>query len=154
MAIQDITLFIGDGNQVASVDENGTFNSNALDINAPFRIKAMVPYEIDILIGTFVADNVNRTEIIRWDAVSETWNTSDPIEEVGINAFIRDDNYLYVNAGKVGNIYFYNGEQLLPYKTLPGDHPYQSFLWLLVVGSYASQYANLSWTTHVVVLRI
>ncbi|KKL89138.1 hypothetical protein LCGC14_1917670 [marine sediment metagenome] len=122
MAKQDLSLFIGDGNQVASVNENGTFNGNALDIKTPLRIKAMIPFEIDVLIGTYVADTVNRTEVIRWDGVSPTWNTSDPIEEVGINAFIRDDNYVYANAGKLGNIYFYNGEQLLPYKRIPGDY--------------------------------
>ncbi|HDY68809.1 MAG TPA: hypothetical protein ENH85_13590, partial [Candidatus Scalindua sp.] len=93
MAKQDLSLFIGDGNQVASVNENGVFNGNALDIKTPLRIKAMIPFEIDVLIGTYVADTVNRTEVIRWDGVSPTWNTSDPIEEVGINAFIRDDNY-------------------------------------------------------------
>ena len=82
----------------------------------------MAPYEIDLLVGTYIADTVNRTEIIRWDCVSVSWNTSDPIEEVGINAFIRDDNYMYVNAGRAGNIYFYNGEQLVPFKKIPGTY--------------------------------
>ncbi len=120
MAIQDLTLFIGDGNRVTAVDSAGSFNNNALDIKTPLRIKTMVDYEIDLLIGTFVANTVNRTEIIRWDCVSTSWNSSDPIEEVGINAFIRDDNYMYVNAGRAGNIYFYNGQQLEPYKKVPG----------------------------------
>jgi len=122
MAIQDLSLFIGDGNQVAEVNEDGDFDNNVLDIKTPLRIKAMIPYDIDLLIGTYVADTVNRTEIIRWDTVSPSWNTSDPIEEVGINAFIRDDNYVYVNAGRAGRIYFYNGEQLVPYKRIPGDY--------------------------------
>jgi len=122
MAIQDVTLFIGDGNRVVSVNSDSVFNNKALDIKTPLRIKTMIPYEIDILIGTFVANTVNRTEIIRWDASSPSWNTSDPIEEVGINAFIRDDNYMYVNAGRAGNIYFYNGEQLVPFKRIPGTY--------------------------------
>ena len=124
MAIQDLTLFIGDGNQVASVDSAGTFNNNALDIKSPLVIKTMVDFEIDLLIGTVVgtATTVNQTEIIRWDCVSSSWNTSDPIEEVGINAFIRDDNYMYVNAGRAGNIYFYNGETLEPFKKIPGTY--------------------------------
>lgn len=122
MAIQDLTLFMGDGNQVASVDSSGTFESNALDIKTPLRIKTITPDKIDLLIGTYVADTVNQTEIIRWDCVSSSWNTSDPIEEVGINAFIRDDNFVYVNAGRAGNIYFYNGEQLVPYKKIPGTY--------------------------------
>lgn len=122
MALQDIQLFIGDGNQVASVDEAGVFLANALDLNTPFRIKSMAAYDIDLLIGTYVADSVNKTQIVRWDTVSPTWNTSDPIEENGINCFIRDDNYLYVNAGKAGNLYVYDGQYLLPYKRIPGSY--------------------------------
>lgn len=128
MAIQDLTLFIGDGNIVASVDSAGTFNGtgsgNSLDIKTPLVVTTMAPYDIDLLIGTTVstATTVNRTELIRWDCVSSSWNTSDPIEEVGINAFIRDDNYLYVNAGRAGNIYFYNGSTLEPYKRIPGTY--------------------------------
>ena len=122
MAIQDLTLFIGDGNQVAEVSDAGVFNANVLDINTPLRIKCIIPYDIDLLIGTYTANTVNRTEIIRWDTVSPSWNTSDPIEEVGINCFIRDDNYVYVNAGRAGNLYYYNGQYLLPFKKIPGSY--------------------------------
>lgn len=127
MAQQDKTLFIGDGNQIASIDSTITasagvgFDGNALDINTPLRIKTMIDYELDLLIGTYVADTVNKTEIIRWDTVSSSWNTSDSIEEVGINAFIRDDNFVYVNAGRAGNLYFYNGVELVPFKRIPGS---------------------------------
>jgi len=122
MAIQDLSLFIGDGNLVALVDELGVFNGNVLNINTPYRIKCMINYEFDILLGTYVADTVNKTQIIRWDTVSPSWNTSDTIEEVGINAFIREDNTLFVNAGRAGNIYYYNGEQLLQSKRVPGEY--------------------------------
>jgi len=124
MAIQDLTLFIGDGNRLASVTSAGVFNSNALDILSPHIIKTITDYEIDLLIGTVTstATTVNKTSVIRWDCVSTSWNTSDPIEEVGINAFIRDDNYMYVNAGRAGNIYFYNGEKLEPFKKVPGSY--------------------------------
>jgi len=122
MAIQDLRLFIGDANQVAEVTDAGVFVSNSLDINTPHRISAMAPYDIDLIIGTYVADTVNRSEIIRWDTVSPSWNTSDPIEEVGINAFIRDDNYMYAQAGKAGNIYYYNGQYLTPFKRIPGTY--------------------------------
>lgn len=122
MAIQDLTLFIGDGNQVASVDDAGTFNNNALDITSGLTITSMIDYEIDLLIGTITTTTVNKTQIIRWDCASPSWNTSDPIEEAGINAFIRDDNYMYVNAGRAGNIYYYNGETLEPFKKIPGTY--------------------------------
>lgn len=122
MAIQDLTLFIGDGNLVAQVDEFGTFDDNVLDINEPYRIKTMIDYEFDLLLGTYISDTVNEALIIRWDTVSPSWNTSDPVNEVGINAFIRDDNNMLVSAGKYGRLYFYNGEQLETYERIPGTY--------------------------------
>ena len=122
MAIQDLTLFIGDGNQVASVVFSDAFDGNVLDILDPLIIKTMIPNEIDLLIGTITATSVNKTEVIRWDCVSDSWNTSDSIEEAGINAFLIDDNYVYVNAGRAGNWYFYNGEKLELYKKIPGTY--------------------------------
>ncbi len=122
MAIQDLSLFIGDRNQVALVDEDGVFDDNVLDIKTPHRIKSMIDYEFDLLMGTFIADTVSEAQIVRWDTVSPTWNTSDPVNEVGVNAFIRDDNNMLVSCGKYGRIYFFNGEQLETYERVPGEY--------------------------------
>jgi len=106
------------------VDENDTFDSNVFELVhlAQHRIKTMIDYEFDLLLGTYVADTVNEARVIRWDTVSPSWNTSDPIGEVGVNAFIRDDNYVYANAGQAGNIYFYNGETLETFTKVPGNY--------------------------------
>jgi len=120
MAIQDLTLFIGDANLVASVNSAGTFDDNVLDLNEPHRIRTMIPYEIDLLIGTWIATTVSRAAVIRWDTVSPSWNSYDEVNEVGVNAFIRDDNFVYAQCGLAGRIYFYNGEKLEPYKRIPG----------------------------------
>jgi len=125
MVVRGLRLFIGDANYVAKVyDDEGThtFVAKALDLKTPYRIKTMIEFDIDLLIGTFVNDNVNKTEVIRWDTYDgESWQTSDSIEENGINAFIRDDNFVYVQAGKFGRIYFYDGVRLIPDKRIPGD---------------------------------
>ncbi len=124
MVVRGLRLFIGDANYVAKVyeDSGHQFTANALDLRTPFRIKTMIEFDIDLLIGTFVDDNVNKTELIRWDTYdNESWQTSDPIEENGINAFIRDDNYVYAQCGKYGRMYFYDGAKLIPYKRIPGD---------------------------------
>lgn len=124
MVVRGLRLFIGDANYVAKVyeDSGHQFTANALDLRTPFRIKTMIEFDIDLLIGPYVDDNVNKTEVIRWDTYDdESWQTSDPIEESGINAFIRDDNYVYAQCGKYGRIYFYDGSQLIPYKRIPGD---------------------------------
>ena len=125
MVVRGLRLFIGDGNYVSKVwDDDGThtFVAKALDIKTPLRIKTMIEFDIDLLIGTYVSDYVNKAEIIRWDTYDdESWQTDDTIEENGINAFIKDDNYVYAQCGKYGRIYFYDGARLIPYKRIPGD---------------------------------
>lgn len=114
-------LYIGDGNQVAQVDGT-TFSSNALDIKTPLRIKSLGQIGTDLLVGTYVADTVTQTEIIRWNTYSVSFTTSDAIPEVGINAFIPADNFVLVQAGNQGNLYYYNGEKLEIYMRIPGDY--------------------------------
>ncbi|NCN39990.1 hypothetical protein GW916_01945 [bacterium] len=119
MRIISLVLYIGDKHYVAQVDA-GTFSANALDIAQPLRIKSLGRMNTDLLIGTFVSDNVTNTEIIRWNTWSVSFSYSDPIPEVGVNAFFETDNNVIVNAGTKGNIYFYNGSSLEEYKKVKG----------------------------------
>lgn len=119
MKIVNQVLYIGDKNYVAQVDVS-TFSANALDIASPLRIKCLWKINTDLLIGTYVADNVNATEIIRWNTWSVSFSTSDTIPEVGVNSFLDADNNVIVNAGTKGNLYLYNGTSLEEYKTVKG----------------------------------
>jgi len=119
MKIVNQVLYIGDAKYVAQVDVT-TFSANALDIAAPLRIKSLGKLNTDLLIGTYVADNVTETEIIRWNTWSVSFSTSDSIPEVGVNCFLDTDNNVIVNAGTKGNLYFYNGTSLEEYKTVKG----------------------------------
>jgi hypothetical protein len=119
MTVQNLELFIGDNRTIAKVDRDGIYTAQTeLNLIAPERIQTIKDFDIDILIGTRV---VNKGRVLRWDGVSEGWSAQDDIEEQGINAFIRDDNYMYVQAGFYGRMYFYNGEKLDPFKRIPGD---------------------------------
>ncbi len=119
--IQNQVLYIGDGNQLAQVSAT-TFSANALDIKTPLRIKSLGKIGTDVLLGTYVADTVTETEIIRWNTYSVSFINSDPIPEVGVNAFIPSDNFVLVQAGNQGNLYYYDGEKLEPYMRIPGDY--------------------------------
>src|SRR3990167_3196368 len=116
-----LILYIGDGNYVAQVD-GSTFTANALDIKTPLRTKSLGEIGTDLLIGTYVADTVNKTEIIRWNTWSVSFTNSDSIDEVGINAFLPADNFVFLQAGLSRNIYIYDGEKLELYKKIPGDY--------------------------------
>jgi len=120
MRIVNLVLYIGDGNQVAQVDGT-TFSANALDLKDPLRVSALGKLSTDLLIGTYVASNVTKTEIFRWNTWSTSFSVSDEIPEVGVNAFLETDNLVIVNAGTKGNMYVYNGQQLELYKSIKGD---------------------------------
>jgi hypothetical protein len=117
----NLVLYIGDGNQVAQVDAT-TFSANALDIKTPLKIKSLGKMGTDLLVGTYIADTVSECEIIRWNTWSVSFTNSDIIPEIGINAFLPADNFVLVQAGNKGNIYFYNGENLELYSKIPGEY--------------------------------
>lgn len=119
----NLVLYIGDGYQVAQVDA-GVFSSNALDINAPLRIKTLGAVGTELLIGTYIDNNVNKTTLYIWDTYSQSFADSKQIEEVGINAILKADNLTLVQAGLAGRIYLYDQStnSLQLYKVIPGDY--------------------------------
>lgn len=127
MEVISSTLYIGDGNYIAQVDSSGTFTANALDLKSPYRVKCLGKLETDLLIGTYINDNVNKTEILRWNTWSVSWSMDDTIEETGINSIINADNYNIVNAGTAGNLYYYDNYKLNHLKQIPGTYSPTSY---------------------------
>lgn len=116
----NLVLYIGDKNYVAQVDA-GTFSANALDIKTPLRISSLGRLDTDLLIGTYVSDNVCSTEILRWNTWSVSYSVSDDIPEVGIYAFLESDNMVIAQAGQKGNLYIYDGARLDLYRQIKGN---------------------------------
>jgi hypothetical protein len=90
------------------------------NVAEPERITTLTDFDIDLLVGTEMP-NSNMARVLRWDTENESWFAEDSIEEGTINAFIRDDNNMFVQAGDFGRMFFYNGEQLIPFKNLGGE---------------------------------
>ena len=118
---QNLVLYIGNGQYIAQVDDV-TFSPFALDIWEPNRIKCLGKLGTDLLLGTFIADTVNKANVIRWNTWSISFTTSDDIPEAGINAFLDSDNFVIVNAGLAGNLYNYDGNLLEPFKRVPAGN--------------------------------
>lgn len=117
---KNLELFIGDKTVVAKVSIAGIFIAETrLNIKAPERIQELTGFDTDILIGTL---DINKSRVLRWDCISDSWSAEDDIFEKGINAFIKDDNYTYVSAGEFGRLYFYNGAKLSLMKRIPGTY--------------------------------
>lgn len=120
-AEQNLVAYIGDKNYIHQIDA-GVFTRKALDVKTPLRIKSLGKLSTRLLAGTYVADNITKTQIIDWDTFSDSFRVSDDIDEVGIHAFLEIANAALCYCGYSGNIYTYNGEAIELYKKIPGDY--------------------------------
>lgn len=120
MVVANNVLYMGDNKVIAS-SESGVFTAETnFNILEPERITTLSNFDTDVLVGTKF-ENQNKARVLRWDTFSLSWSAEDILEETAINAFIKDDNFVYASAGKYGRLYFYNGEKLEPYKRIPGE---------------------------------
>ena len=117
----NLVMYIGDNNVVHQVEAD-TFSNDAVDLPVGNIVTCLKGLDVDLLIGTKIHSNVNKARVFRWNTYSPSFSTVDSVPEVGINAFIPADNYIWVSAGTKGNIYFFNGTSLELYKSLKGDY--------------------------------
>jgi len=115
----DLILYIANGKDIAQVDDADVFSSSGLDLPVQFQSMALKSYGDDLLIGSKAGDYITDSKIWRWNTYSPSWSLSDPIKEVGIHTFIDADNYLFILAGTVGNIYLFGGSQMDIWKQIP-----------------------------------
>jgi len=116
----NLVNYIGDKKLIAQIDA-GVFSADALDVESPLRTKCLGIFETALLIGTFIANNINVTQIFNWNTWSVSFDTADPVPETGINSFLKTDNDVLVNVGQKGSIYSYNGSKLSRFKRINGD---------------------------------
>jgi hypothetical protein len=120
MAIQNLSLFVGDAHNLAEIDTNGTFvQETPLNLPRGEVIQALYPFDTDLLIGSKA---IIGGWVRRWDTDSDSWSAQDDVyDEGGVTAFLGDDNYVYPITGPFGRVYFYDGEKMQPYVQIPGE---------------------------------
>jgi hypothetical protein len=107
----DQILYIGNGYNVASVDDSGTFSSSVLDQNVEDEIFALTNLGDDLLTLSNPGSYINESSITRWNTYSDSWSYKDVIKQKGAYAFLDSDNYVHVVCVS-GDIYLYNGSKL------------------------------------------
>lgn len=121
MEVINANLFIGDNHVMAKVDSSNVFTGTGiLDLVAPIRIKSIVAYDIDLVIGTTIDTTVGYSYIVEWDTIQTTWQFMELVWENGVNSLFWDGSTLLANAGQYGKLYYYSGHQLKPFKRIPG----------------------------------
>jgi len=116
-------LYIADKNGMTQLDGD-TFTQGDIVMNpAPteHRICSLVKYITSLCYGTFISNNVVKSIFVNWNTWSLTPYFIDDLPEVGVNSQLKTDNSVVVSAGKKGNFYAYNGNQLEQYEHIPGD---------------------------------
>lgn len=116
MAQFDYIFYICDGNNIASMDDTGTYTTSTLDLPWQYTAVALLQYGDDLLIlanSAYIADS----KIFRWDTYSGSWSVADSIKEP-VFTFIDADNYVFAVANS-GQIYQFDGRKLSPVFKLP-----------------------------------
>lgn len=120
---QNDVLYIGDGYEVAEIDEAFAFTgTGALNIQiktGAHRISSMMNFMTGILFGT-VSVAVNSV-LALWNTWSTHITGKDELPEQGVNAFLKMDNYAVCSVGRKGNFYSFNGSIGEQTRKIPGD---------------------------------
>jgi len=105
----NLSLFIGDGKYVASVDNTNSFSDNALDILPQYNITALSSSGYDLLVWTTIGTKVKSCKVFLWDTYSPSWTVEDDIPENGVNCVIPADGITFVQCGDDGWLYYWAG---------------------------------------------
>ena len=119
----NLVLYIADKNGMTQLDGE-TFTQGDVVMNpapAEHRICSLIKYITNICYGTMVASNVVKSLFVNWNTWSLTPYFIDELPEVGVSSQLKSDNNAIVYAGKKGNFYAYNGQQMEQYKRIPGN---------------------------------
>jgi hypothetical protein len=107
----DLILYIGNGYNVASLDDASVFSTSVLDQNVEDIICSMINLGDDLLTLSNPGSYINDSNITRWNTYSDSWSYKDTIKQKGAYAFLDSDNYVHVIC-QSGDIYLYNGSKL------------------------------------------
>lgn len=124
MEVLDLILYIGNGRDVAQLDDAEVFSSSGLDLPTEYHVTALIGLGDDLLTLANPGDYINDSAIFRWNTYSDSWTIKDSFFETNAYAFLNADNYVYVVATS-GQVYFYNGSQLETFSQI--REPYATY---------------------------
>src|SRR3990167_4646748 len=76
--------YLGDGDQIASINKDNTFNANALDIPLGETVTDIAEWGDDIVFSSFIGSNVQEARMYRWDQFSDTYYSPDLVPSAGV----------------------------------------------------------------------
>lgn len=113
-------LHIGDGSQIAQVDETGTFVANALDLDDSYTITCLAETQTELAIGTTMNSTTGTSKMFMWNTYSLNVTSEYLVPEPIIHALFYVGNTLVCNAGYQGSFYQLSGYRMQKFKQLTG----------------------------------
>ena len=117
-------LLICDAKDLAMVDYEGAFAggaSPALDLPKGHRNKCLLGQDQLVIFGSTKGDKVEEGWLWTWDKIQPSWIQRRMVAERGINAMIQGE-YLLIQAGVYGGLYFWDTATLMRIKKFPGEN--------------------------------
>jgi hypothetical protein len=113
-------MLIANGRYIARVDASNTFSANELTLPAQYKATCLKNIRDDVLIGTYVSNDVAYCRVFLWDTVSPSWTLEDEVFEIGINCFMQIDNLILAQCGTQGRFYYWTGSQMSYFGKIDG----------------------------------
>ncbi|MBI2620661.1 hypothetical protein HYW61_00350 [candidate division WWE3 bacterium] len=113
-------LLICDNKDLAMVDYEGGFNLDAVDLPRSHRNKCLLGLDQLVVFGSTKGDKVEEGWLWTWDKIQPSWIQRRMVAERGINALLQGE-FLMIQAGVRGGLYFWDTSSLLRIKRLPGE---------------------------------
>jgi len=114
-------LLICDSKDLAMVDYEGGFNLDAIDLPLGHRNKCLFGLDQLVIFGSTKGDKVEEGWLWTWDKIQPSWIQRRMVAERGINALLQGE-FLLIQAGGRGGLYFWDTSSLLRIKKLPGEY--------------------------------
>jgi len=114
-------LLICDSKDLAMVDYEGSFNLDAIDLPLGHRNKCLFGLDQLVIFGSTKGDKVEEGWLWTWDKIQPSWIQRRMVAERGINALLQGE-FLLIQAGVRGGLYFWDTSSLLRIKKLPGEY--------------------------------
>ena len=113
------SLMIANGNYLASIAFDGSFNNAALNIRPGNLIKALEERDDYVILGSTKGDQSEEGHIWSWITTATNWVQKKRVPIKGVNALINTELML-LQGGNDGELFFSDFVNSVPIQSVPG----------------------------------
>lgn len=117
-------LYIGGEHYIARISSSTyVYNDSALDIYPGMIVTDLAVSDTYLIIAGEKNEAIGKTSVFAWDTIASSWTFEDEMPERTFNGFIPTDDMLFASAGTSGQLYYWNGKDMVKYYRLKSGTP-------------------------------